>query len=111
MRPRPTSTTMRRRLLDPRVFGHAAYLPSTGAGNRQPAEAVSIGQERPRTLLIEARRQGVPPYLQRKPEEIVFTSGATESNNLALLGLMPHGLDSPAVMTRASMQWPEPASS
>ena len=30
---------------------------------------------------------GIARYLRPQPEEIVFTSGATESNNLVLLGL------------------------
>lgn len=37
-----------------------------------------------------ARRQ-VAEVVASKVEEVIFTSGATESNNLALLGLAPHG--------------------
>lgn len=37
-----------------------------------------------------ARRQ-VAEVVASQMEEVIFTSGATESNNLALLGLAPHG--------------------
>ena len=37
-------------------------------------------------LLNEARKE-CAMFLQSKPEEIIFTSGATESNNIAILGL------------------------
>ena len=47
---------------------------------------------RPRTQSIEPAR--VASILGRDAHEIVFTSGATESNNLVLLGLIGHGLSS-----------------
>lgn len=40
--------------------------------------------------VILARRQ-VAAVVDAQVEEVIFTSGATESNNLALLGLAPHG--------------------
>lgn len=40
--------------------------------------------------IIRARQQ-VASVVTAKPEEVIFTSGATESNNLALLGLAAHG--------------------
>lgn len=40
--------------------------------------------------LIEAARQQVAQTIDAKKEEVVFTSGATESNNLALCGLSRH---------------------
>jgi cysteine desulfurase len=43
---------------------------------------------------VERARAQVASLLHRNSEEIVFTSGATESNNLALLGLTGHGLSS-----------------
>src|SRR5436190_13076837 len=42
----------------------------------------------------ERARQQVATLLGARPEEIVFTSGATESNNAVLLGLIRHGLES-----------------
>ncbi len=41
----------------------------------------------------EKARGQVAKLLGAKPEEIVFTSGATESNNIALLGLARYGLE------------------
>ena len=40
---------------------------------------------------MERAQSQVADLIAAKPEEIVFTSGATEANNLALLGLARHG--------------------
>ena len=40
---------------------------------------------------VETARGQVAALIQAKPDEVIFTSGATESNNLALLGLASHG--------------------
>jgi len=40
---------------------------------------------------VEDARRHVAAVLDAQPEEVIFTSGATESNNLAILGLAPHG--------------------
>ena len=50
-----------------------------------PASAHRVGQ-RARQALENAREQ-VAGFLNAAPEEVIFTSGATEANNLALHGL------------------------
>lgn len=40
---------------------------------------------------IERAREQVAAVVDASPDEVVFTSGATESCNLAVLGLAPHG--------------------
>lgn len=40
---------------------------------------------------VERARDQVAAVVGARPEEVVFTSGATESNNLAILGLAPCG--------------------
>jgi cysteine desulfurase len=42
---------------------------------------------------VDRARGQVAAVLGSKPEEIIFTSGATESNNIVLLGLIRHGAD------------------
>ncbi|MGD9546716.1 MAG: cysteine desulfurase family protein [Candidatus Krumholzibacteriia bacterium] len=43
---------------------------------------------------VENARRQVSEALGVQPNEVVFTSGATESNNLAILGLAEHGIRS-----------------
>lgn len=40
---------------------------------------------------VRKAREQVASVVAAKPEEVIFTSGATESNNIALLGLAEHG--------------------
>jgi cysteine desulfurase len=71
--------------VDPRVL--RAMLPyfTTEFGN--PSSSDHIYGARAAEAVEKARRQ-VSRTLHAKPDEIIFTSGATESNNLALVGVM-----------------------
>ncbi|HEX8181385.1 MAG TPA: cysteine desulfurase DndA [Pyrinomonadaceae bacterium] len=40
---------------------------------------------------VQRAREQVAAVVKAKPDEVIFTSGATESNNIALLGLAEHG--------------------
>ncbi|MFV1965746.1 MAG: cysteine desulfurase family protein [Pirellulaceae bacterium] len=76
--------------LDPRVFEAMKpwFLDEPGnAGSRTHA----YGQ-RAKDAVETARKQ-VADLIAAQPEEIIFTSGATESNNLALLGLAEYGIE------------------
>lgn len=42
-------------------------------------------------IAVQRAREQLASVVRAKAEEVVFTSGATESNNLALLGLAVHG--------------------
>ncbi len=42
--------------------------------------------------LVEKAREQVAAVLEASPDEIIFTSGATEANNMAILGLTDYGL-------------------
>src|SRR4051794_21467944 len=58
-------------------FGEQASNPgSAHAGGRQAARAIAVA------------RECVADLLGGRPSEIVFTSGATESNNLAIHGVV-----------------------
>jgi len=77
--------------LDPRVFEAMTpyFLEQFGnAGSRTH----SYGQAAKEA--VETARKQVAAVLACRPEEVIFTSGATESNNLALLGLVSYGLES-----------------
>ena len=75
--------------LDPRVFEamRPFFLEEMGnAGSR-----THVYGQRARVAVEQARQQ-VTELLGARSDELIFTSGATESNNLVLRGLVRHGL-------------------
>jgi cysteine desulfurase len=75
---------------DPRVF--AAMRPYFDEEVGNAGSRTHLYGQRAKQAVEEARQQ-VADLLGARPEEIIFTSGATESNNTVVLGLMRHGLD------------------
>lgn len=68
--------------LDPRVF--RVMKPYMVEHYANPSSLYKEGVEA-RRVINEARKK-VASILQSRPEEIIFTSGGTESNNMAILG-------------------------
>ena len=83
--------------LDPQVF--AAMEPFLKEKFGNPSSVHSFGQEA--RAAIDQSREQVANFLNCQPQEIIFTSCATESNNLALKGVIesmgktPHIVVSP----------------
>jgi len=69
--------------LDPQVLKVMLPFLKTKFGNTMSLH--SLGQEAKEVL--EDSREAVARLMKAKPEEIIFTSSATESNNLALKGI------------------------
>src|SRR5438874_3001309 len=72
--------------LDPAI--REAMLPFLGEVFGNPSSVHHVGR-RARALLDDARER-VAQVWRCKPSEVVFTSGGTESNNLALFGAARH---------------------
>ena len=71
--------------LDPRVLDEMMpYL--TGSYGNASSMDHSYGHEA--SMAVESARGRIARAVGAKPDEIIFTSGATESDNLALLGAM-----------------------
>jgi len=70
--------------VDPRVV--EAMTPYFGTMFGNPSSTHGLGQEA-KAAIEEARTRVASLIGARKKEEITFTSGATESNNLALIGI------------------------
>ena len=68
--------------VDPRVVEAMTAFHNERFGN--PSSLHSVGDDATETL--DRSRAAVARYLGARPEEIVFTAGATEANNLALIG-------------------------
>ena len=76
--------------LDSRVFEAMRRFYSTSIGNA--GSRTHIYGQKAKEAVDRARAQ-VASLIDRRPDEIIFTSGATESNNLVLQGLMSYGSD------------------
>lgn len=70
--------------IDPRVL--EAMLPFLKGQFGNPSSLHSLGQNADEA--IQEARQTIAQVLQCEPEEIIFTSGGTESANLAIQGLL-----------------------
>jgi cysteine desulfurase len=68
--------------VDPRVVEAMTPFFTERFGN--PSSLHAVGDDA--TEALERSRQIVAGFINARPEEIIFTSGATESNNLALIG-------------------------
>jgi cysteine desulfurase len=73
--------------VDPRVFEAMAPYLLEEYGN--PASTTHEMGRRAKEA-VEVARQKIASLIHATPEEIVFTSGATESNNLAIRGVCTH---------------------
>lgn len=77
--------------VDPEVL--QAMLPYLKSDFGNASSLHTFGQKA--RAAVEAAREEVAKFLACEPKEIIFTSGATESNNLAILGFVrrARGLD------------------
>lgn len=73
--------------IDPRVLAKMAFAWGDGFGNPHSSEH-SVGWRAAEAVDIAA--QAVASLFGADRDEVIFTSGATESNNLAILGLRDH---------------------
>ena len=92
--------------VSPEVFQAMAPMMTEVFGN---ASSIHDFGQRARQALDDARRK-VAAMIGAKPEEIVFTSGGTEADNMALFGVSGHVItttaEHPAVL-QAAAQLPE----
>ena len=77
--------------VDPRVLGAMAPYWQESFGNPHASDHI-VGWRAAQT--VEGAAASVAALIAADPDEIIFTSGATEANNLALLGLARRAPDS-----------------
>jgi len=83
--------------IDPQVLN--AMLPWLSEHYGNPSSSNSLGQVA-KQALITARAQ-VAKFLQASPAEIIFTSGTTESNHMAILGVLSDNPSRRRIVTTA----------
>ena len=70
--------------IDPRVLDEMYFVEKNFYGNANSLHKMGLQSAK----LVEKARKQVADVIGAKPDEIIFTSGATESNNLALKGIV-----------------------
>ena len=83
---RRSISTMPRRHPSIRASSRRCSLPGPGRGVRKRIVRQPRAGARAPAPAIETARAAVAALVGREPEQVVWTSGATEANNLALLG-------------------------
>lgn len=73
--------------LDPRVL--EAMMPHLKAEYGNASSVHALGRKA--RYAVEEARERIAGYLGAEPSEILFTSGGTEADNLAVLGIRPPG--------------------
>ncbi|MFC6093737.1 cysteine desulfurase DndA [Saccharothrix lopnurensis] len=73
--------------VDPRVADVVLHWMTAEFGNAGSRHEYGTRAKR----AVERAREYLASTVGAEPDELIFTSGATESNNIALLGLAPHG--------------------
>jgi len=76
-----------------------AMLPFLKGKFGNPSSLHAFGQEA--KVAVEKARESVAEFLKCSPLEVLFTSGATEANNLALKGVLLQQKERPHVITSA----------
>lgn len=74
--------------IDPRVLD--AMMPFMKEQYGNPGTIYTLGRQS--SAAVDAAREQVAGFIGAKPEQIIFTSGGTEANNLALHSLTGFGL-------------------
>lgn len=75
--------------IDPRVRDVVLHYMDVEFGNSGSRTHI-YGQEAAKG--VKKAREQIAAVVDARPEEVIFTSGATEANNIALLGLAEHGV-------------------
>lgn len=89
------------KIVDPRVT--EAMLPYMGSSYGNPSSIHTMGQEAKRAL-EDARSKVAALINAEKKESIIFTSGATESNNLAIKGIANRNKDRGTRLVTSSVE-------
>lgn len=74
--------------IDPRIADEVVHYLTVEYGNAG-SRTHSYGQAAKER--VQRARSQVAALVEAQPDEVIFTSGATESNNIAILGLAPEG--------------------
>lgn len=77
--------------IDPRVLDEVTSIFKDAYGNADSRTHLFGTRAKE---VVEKSRRTISDILQIDKSEVLFTSGATESNNMAILGLMDYGLES-----------------